>query len=528
VSEGHGATQARVVGAAGAIGLATLASRVLGYVRDMVVAGAFGAGPVTDAFFVAFRIPNLLRRLLAEGALASAVIPVFADSLARGDPENFARTVRAVAGVGLAVLVATCSLGVLFAPAIVTVMTPGWAADPPLINLAVRLTRVMFPYLLLVGLAALATGVLNTHHRFFSAAIGPAVLNVGIVSCVWLLAGRLDPPVLALAVGVLVGGLGQLAVQLPELSRLGVPLIPSTEWRHPAVARIGRLLVPVVFGLAGVQLAALVNTLLASLLPPGSVSYLYYADRVMEFPLGVFGIALATAALPSMAEQAARADHLALRATLGFALRVALFVAVPAAAGLLALGEPIVRLLFVRGEFGPTAAAATTEALAAYAVGLPAFSATRIAAQTFYALGDTRTPVRLGLIALAANVGLALLLMGPLRHAGLALASSLSAYLNAAALYWLLRRRLGPLGSRQLLASLGRTALASAVLLAWCLLLSPRTDDAWRLAAWTLAVIAGGMAVYLAASALLRSPEAAALVAPLARRGRRLPPTLGG
>jgi putative peptidoglycan lipid II flippase len=528
VSDGHGATHARVVGAAGAIGLATLASRALGYARDMVVASAFGAGPVTDAFFVAYRIPNLLRRLLAEGALATAVIPVFSDALARGNRAEFARTVRAVAGVALAVLITTCSLGVLLAPAIVTLMTPGWVADPPLIDLAIRLTRILFPYLLLVGLAAVATGALNSHHRFFTAAIGPAVLNLGMIGGVWFLASRLDPPVLALAAGVLVGGLGQFAVQLPGLRRLGVPLIPSAEWRHPAVARIGRRLVPVVFGLAGVQLAVFLNTLLASLLPSGSVSYLYYADRVMEFPLGVFGIALATAALPSMAEQAARGDHAALRATLGFALRLALFVALPAAAGLLGLGEPIVRLLFVRGEFGADAAAATTQALAAYAVGLPAFSATRIAAQTFYALGDTRTPVRVGLVALAANVGLALLLMGPLRHAGLALASSLSAYLNAAGLYWLLRRRLGPLGSRQLLASLGRTAVASAAVLAWCLLLSPRPDDAWWLAAWLLAAIAGGVALYLAASALLRSPEAAALLAPLARRGRRLPPARGG
>ncbi|HVQ77673.1 MAG TPA: murein biosynthesis integral membrane protein MurJ [Candidatus Binatia bacterium] len=527
MTEGQGATQARVVGAVGTIGLATLASRLLGYVRDMVVAGTFGAGPVTDAFFVAFRIPNLLRRLLAEGAISTALIPVFSEYLARGDRAAFVRMVRAVAGMGLVVLVAVSALGVLVASPLVIAMAPGWTADPPLIDLAVRLTRIMFPYLLLVGLAALATAALNAHHRFLTAAIGPAVLNVGIIACVWLLASRVDPPILALAAGVLVGGLGQFLVQVPEVARLGVPLWPSTDWKHPAVRRIVRLLAPATFGLAGVQLAVMINTLLASLLPAGTVSYLYYADRVMEFPLGVFGIALATAALPSMAAQAARGDHGALRATVGFALRLACFVAVPAAAGLLALGEPIVRLLFVRGEFGAVAALATTQALAGYAVGLPAFSATRIAAQTFYALGDTRTPVRLGLVALGVNVLLALVLMWPLRHAGLALASSLSAYVNAAALYWALRRRLGPLGGRELAGSLGRTLAASGAMLAWCLLLRPRGIEAWPLAGWTLAVVATGVLLYLVASRLLRSPEAEALLAPLARLGRRLPRARG-
>lgn len=520
MNAGHEAVQARVVGAVGTIGLATLASRVLGYLRDMVVAGMFGAGPVTDAFFVAFRIPNLLRRLLAEGALSIAVIPIFSEYLTRADRAAFERMVRAVSGAGIAVLAGVCAVGVLLAPGIVAVMAPGWTGDPPLIALAVRLTRIMFPYLLLVGLAALATGALNAHHRFFSAAIGPAVLNVGIVGCVWFLAGRVEPPVLALAGGVLVGGLGQVLVQLPEVRRLGVPLLPSLEWRHPAVRRIARLLGPAVVGLAGVQLAVMVNTLLASLLPAGSVSYLYYADRVMEFPLGVFGIAVATATLPRMAEQAARGEHGALRATVGFSLRLTLFIAVPAATGLLALGEPIVRLLFLRGEFGLAAAGATTQALVAYAIGLPAFSATRIAAQAFYALGDTRTPVRLGLAALALNVALALLLMWPLAHAGLALASSLAAYGNAAGLYWILRRRLGPLGGRDLLACLVRTGVGSGALLIWCLLLHPGAAKAWLLAGWTVAVVVGAVAVYGVTSVLLRSREASALLAPLTRRHR--------
>ena len=529
VSDDGGEVRHGVVRAVGAIGFATLASRVLGYARDMVVARAFGAGPLTDAFFVAFRIPNLLRRLLGEGALSTAVIPVFTASLTRESRAAFTRMVRAVLGAGTLTLCLVTLAGMAAAPWIVACLTPGWAADPPLVGLAVQLTRLMFPYLLLVGLAALATGLLNAHHRFFTAAAGPAVLNVGMIGAVLLLARRMDPPILALAIGVLAGGLGQLLVQLPEVRRLGVPLRPSGEWRHPAVREIARRLAPAAFGLAAVQVTVLVNTLLASLLPAGTVSYLYYADRVVEFPLGVFGIALATAALPTMAVQAARGETRALVETVGFSLRLAAFVAVPATAGLLVLGEPIVRLLFARGAFGAPEAAATTQALVGYAVGLPAFSATRLVAQAFYALGDTRTPVLVGLGSVAVNVVLALMLMEPLAQGGLALASSLAAYANLAALAWALRRRLGPLGGRALAVSLARTLVASAAVGAACAWARPVLDGAvgWPAAALTLAAVAGGAVVYVAVTAALRAPELADLLA-LRRRAPRALPDSGG
>jgi putative peptidoglycan lipid II flippase len=524
--------QRSVVSAVGSIGAATLASRALGYVRDMVVAHTFGAGPVTDAFLVAFRIPNLLRRLLAEGALSTAVIPVFTETLTQGGPEAFSRLARAAAGAGIVVLCAVSALGVLLAPQVVAVMAPGWRADSALFDLAVSLTRVMFPYLVLVGLAALAMGALNAHHRFFTAALGPAVLNVAMILAVLGLAGYATPPIMALAVGVLVGGLGQLLVQLPELRRLGVPLVPSGDWRHPGVARIAHRLWPAVFALAAVQITVVVNTLLASLLPAGTVSYLYYADRVMEFPLGVFGIALATAALPSMSRQAARRELAALRATLEWALRMSAFVAVPATVGLLVLGAPIVRLLFQRGEFTPADGVLTAQALAGYAVGLPAFSATRIAAQTFYALGDTRTPVLVGFVSVAVNVVLALLLMWPLQHVGLALASSLSSYVNVLGLCWLLRRRLdGPRGA-ELGWSLARTLVASAVLALWCLavsgLLPGLTPPIGRGLPWLVVALAGGMIVYALAAAALRSVELASLLGMLRRGRSTLPPTGSG
>jgi putative peptidoglycan lipid II flippase len=526
VTRPDGDAQHGTVRAIGAIGLATLLSRVLGYARDILIARTFGAGPTTDAFFVAFRIPNLLRRLFAEGALSTGVVPVLSETWARGGPAAFERAVRAVAGTGVVVLAVASALGVAMAPWIVAVMAPGWRAAPAQLDLAVRLTRIMFPYLALVGLAALCMGVLNTRRRFFTSALSPAVLNVAMILAVVLLASRLDPPIKALAVGVLAGGLAQLAVQLPEVRRLGLPLRPALEWGHPAVRQIARRLGPAVFALAVVQVTVLVNTLLASLLEAGAVSYLYYADRVMEFPLGVFGIALATAALPEMSAQAARGERRAFRATLGFALRLSAFIGVPAAVGLMMLAGPIVRLLFERGEFGATDTVRTAQALLGYAAGLPAFSATRIAAQAFYALGDTRTPVLVSALALGVNVLAAVALMGPLAHAGLAWASSVSAYANLACLCWLLRRRLGLLGAREQLGSLGRTLGASIPLGLWC----------WWAGGWlgpvaagsaTLAVLGAGALVYAAVAAALGAPELAALMALVRRRGPALPPREG-
>ncbi len=523
MSDGSREANAGVMSAVGSIGLATLASRVLGYVRDMVVARAFGAGAATDAFFVAFRIPNLLRRLLAEGALSTAIIPVFTEHLVRGGRDAFDRMLRAVLGAGTLTLCLVTALGMALAPWIVAVMTPGWTTDPSLLGLAVRLTRLMFPYLILVGLAALAAGILNTHRRFFTAALGPAVLNVGMIASVLLLARHFEPPVMALAVGVLVGGLGQLLVQVPEIRRLGLPLTPSGEWRHPALVTVTRRLGPAAFGLAAVQITVLVNTFLASLLPRGAISFLYYADRVMEFPLGVFGIALATAVMPGMSAQAARGDRRGLAETVGFALRLSAFVAVPATAGLLTLGRPIVELLFQRGQFAAADAAATAQALAGYAVGLPAFSATRIVAQAFYAIGDTRTPVRVGFLAVAANVMFALVLMRPLEHAGLALASSLSSYVSLAGLLWMLGRRVGPLDGAALTWSLARTLAASVPLAAWCLWLAPAASGMLGTLGVTAAAIAGGLALFLVTAAALRAPEIADLRAML-RRGDRADP----
>jgi len=514
----------QILSALGSIGAATLASRVLGFARDMIVALAFGAGPVTDAFFVAFRIPNMLRRLLGEGALSTAVVPVFADYAATRSPAEFARMLRAVLGAALLALGATTVIGIAAAPWIVRIVAPGFAADPSQAGLAALLTRVMFPYLLLVGLAALAMGALNTHGRFFAAALGPAVLNVGMIAAVLALASRLEPPILALAAGVLLGGLGQLLVQVPDLRRLGLLVPPSGELGHPALARVARLLLPAVFGLAAVQVTVFVNTLLASLLPAGSISFLYYADRVMEFPLGVFGIALASAALPAMSRQAAAGDLRAVAGTLGFAVRMAVAITLPATVGLVILRTPITRVLFERGEFGPADTAATAAALGWYAAGLVGFALARIVAQAFYAIGAPGTAVKLGLLSVAANVVAALALMAPLAHGGLALASSIGAYVNVALLLMVARRRFGALGGRALAASAARTAAACAPLAGWCALslaLWPPGARGAAEAAWLAATIAGGAAVFLAAARVVAAPEYAAVRETLPLRRRR-------
>ena len=518
------APESQVVRALGSIGSATLLSRILGYVRDMVVALAFGAGPVTDAFFVAFRIPNILRRLLAEGALATAVIPVFSDYTVNRTRAELTRMFSVVLGVALVVLSAVAVLGIVAAPWIVRAIAPGFSADAAQWQLATLLTRVMFPYLLFVGLAALVMGALQAHGRFFAAALGPAVLNVGMILGVLVLHARLQPPILALALGVLAGGVGQLVVQLPSLRRAGLPLVPALDLRHPVLRRMARLLLPAVFGLAAVQVSVFVNTLLASFLPSGSISYLYYADRVMEFPLGVFGIALASASLPAMARLGAAGDTRGVADTLNFALRMSFYIAAPATVGLVMLRTPITRVLFERGQFGPAETAATAVALAWYAIGLTGFSAARISAQAFYALGEPGTAVRWGAVSVAAGIVAALALMGPLGHAGLAAASSLGAFVNVLGLLAAARRRLGPLGGRAMVASAVRTLAASVPVALWCALIlrrGPASGGAGGDVTVLAVGVGGGAAVFWIASALLRAPERASLAAILPARRRR-------
>ncbi|HEV8307857.1 MAG TPA: murein biosynthesis integral membrane protein MurJ [Methylomirabilota bacterium] len=527
-ADGQRGAERGVVRAAAVVGGATLVSRVLGFLRDLVVAQAFGAGPATDAFFVAFRLPNLLRRLVGEGALSSAFIPVFTEYLTTRPRGELERMYRAVAG-GMVVVLATLTLlGVLGAPLLVRVMAPGFFADPAVGALTVRLTRVMFPYLFFVGLGALAMGMLQVHRHFLLPALAPVMLNLSIIGAVFGVAPHLREPVFGLAIGVLVGGAGQLLIQLPALARRGLLVTPTADVRHPAVARIVRLMAPVAVGQSASQLNILVDTIIASFLVGGSVSYLYYADRLVEFPLGVFGIAIATAVLPTLSEQAATGNREALRSTLSFALRLAAFITLPAAVGLFVLRVPLVRVLYQRGYFGPEETAGTAWALGFYTVGLVGFASAKIGAQAFYALGDTRTPVKVAIGAMVMNSLLAIGLAFPLRHGGLALATSCSAMANALALAWLLRRRLGAgpvpgarAGWLRIAAASG--ALASALVLASAVW--PPPPNRVQEAVWLAGMIAGGIVVYGAAHVGLGSEEVDFARRAVARRlGRsRLP-----
>jgi putative peptidoglycan lipid II flippase len=443
--------------AAGTVGFFTFLSRILGLVRDIVVAGYFGAGMAADAFFVAFRIPNLLRRLFAEGSLTIAFIPVFTEYLTKKSKEDAFELARAVMTLLSIALAVVTILGIVFAPWVVRIQAFGFGGSGVKYDLTVLLTRITFPYIFLISLVAFFMGILNSLRHFAAPAAAPIFLNVGIIaSTVWI-APHCAQPVMGVAIGVIIGGVMQLALQIPWVLRKGVSLFPCWRPGHPAVKRIGLLMLPAIFGSAIYQLNQFVGTLLASFLPEGSVSWLYYADRLVEFPLGVFAIAISTAALPSLSKQAAGLEMDEFKDTLSHALRLVFFITIPSMAGLIALREPLIQLFFERGAFGPFSTDMTALALFYYTVGLWAFSGIRVMVSAFYALQDTKTPVKVAAVAMMAHLVFSLILMGPLKHGGLALSLSVASSLHFCLLVFLLHRRLG----LQSLRSVGITGLKS-------------------------------------------------------------------
>ncbi|MBW2109589.1 MAG: murein biosynthesis integral membrane protein MurJ [Deltaproteobacteria bacterium] len=508
---------ARVTRAAGVVGAATLLSRILGFVRDVVVAWFFGAGPAADAFFVAFRIPNLLRRLFAEGSLTVAFIPVFTECLHKHGKKEAFKLARSCWWILAIVLAVVSVVGILASPWIVRVIAPGFRGLPDKFALTILLTRIMFPYIFFIGLVALSMGILNVLGHFAAPALAPVMLNVAMIGAVLLVSPNLEQPAMGLAGGVIAGGVLQLALQLPFLVRKGFHVFVRSPFYHTAVKRIALLMTPTVFGAAVYQVNILVGTLLASLLPQGSVSYLYYADRLVQFPLGVFAIALATAVLPSLSRQAAAGDMEGLRESFSYALRLVLFITIPALTGLIVLRVPIVQLLFQRGAFDPNTTAMTAEALLYYALGLWAFSGVRIVVATFYSLQDTKTPVKIAVISLLVNIVLSLVLMGPMRHAGLALATSLASAVNLFLLVLSLKKRLGRIGARGILQSAGRTVACAAlmgigivVVAGWMVPEVPRAP--LPLLCLVSAGVAGGALLYIGLACLFRCPEAVAVI----------------
>lgn len=503
--------RAKVVEAAGVVGLGTLCSRILGFVRDMMLAGLFGAVPAADAFFIAYRIPNLLRELFAEGSMSAAFIPVFSEYLAQRTQRDAWELAGAAFTTLLTLLTSVCLLGILASPWIVQLMAPGFSGDAEQQALTVLLTQIMFPYLLFIGLAALAMGVLNSVRSFAAPAFSPVVFNIVIITVTLTLAPFFEKPILAVGVGVVIGGFAQFLMQMPFLRKAGFALTLRFDFRHDGVRRIGWLMAPALIGLSVTQINILVSTILASYFP-GGPTYLFYGMRLIHFPLGVFGVAVATAVLPSLATQASNGDMEALRKTLGFGLRLIFFIIFPAMVGLILLRTPIVHLFFEHGRFTAADTAGTAAAVFGYAVGLWAYAGVRIAVSAFYALQDTRTPVLVAVAAVITNIGLSLLLMGPMAHAGLALATALSAILNMALLVTFLAHRLGDLRWKATLVSHLRVVVASGPIVATCLWVAGlgvwMQPEAW-LAKTVMLIVGIGISVagYVTVHALLRSEE---------------------
>lgn len=461
-----------ILRAAGVLGSATMLSRIMGMVRDMVISRLFGAGMSTDAFFAAFQIPNMLRRFFAEGALTAAFVPTFSETLIQ-EGEVQARELANLCFTLLTIVVSLITLlGIIFSPLIVQCMFPGFTKIPGKFELTVLLNRVMFPYLFFIALVALCMGILNTIRHFFTPAISTVFLNIAMIVSALTLRPFFHYPITALAVGILLGGLIQLLLQLPVLWRKGFPIRPRFGFSDPKLKKIALLMLPATLGVGVYYLNITVGNILASLLPQGSVSYLYYAQRLFEFPQGVFTVSVAQAVLPSMSRQAAEGNLDAMKDSLNYGIRLTLFVTVPALVGLSLCAEPLITLLFMGGQFDHGMSLQSAKALVFYSLGLSCVALVRVLAPAFYSLKDTRTPVLTAFIAFLLNLGCSLWLMGPLAHGGLALASSLSAFGNMLLLLVLLRRKIGLLGGRRMM----RTAITSSIasfpmgLTAWWLL----------------------------------------------------------
>ncbi len=504
------------------VGSGTFISRIFGYIRDMVVASFFGTGMAADAFFVAFRLPNLLRRLIGEGSMTVSFIPVFTDYLKKGNRQETERFLASCFSLLICLLLTVAAAGVLLAPWLVKLIAPGFAKYPEKFSLTVSLTRVVFPYIFFISLVAFSMGILNSHRIFFPPAFSPVLLNISMIGSVLLLYPLFHPPIYALAAGVLIGGILQLSFQIPFLIKKGVPFRLTWNPRHPGLKKVLALMGPSILGIAVYQITVFINTLLASFLPSGSVSYLYYADRLMQFPLGIFAIAMGTAALPSFSALSGE-DAASLGEAIGFTLRMILMISIPASAGLIFLREPIIGVLFQRGAFTVHSRHATAQALLGYAIGLFAVSGVRVVVPGFYALKDAKTPVRIAMVALFANVLMGVALMFPLKHLGLALATSLSSILNLILLTGILSRRLQTLRWKTMAKSL-LDILTAAGAMGIFLYLFERfvpilhgdhlLDHLTRLLACL--IIAGG--IYLTSLKLLKNAELNYLIATLRKR----------
>lgn len=491
-----------------AVSSMTMLSRVLGFVRDTIIARVFGAGMATDAFFVAFKLPNLLRRIFAEGAFSQAFVPILAEYKTQQGEEATRTFVAYVAGLLTLALALVTALGILAAPVVVWISAPGFVAEPEKFALTVELLRVTFPYILLISLASLAGALLNTWNRFSVPAFVPTLLNVSMIVFALFLAPYFDPPVMALGWAVLAGGLAQLLYQLPHLKKIGMLVLPRLNLRDSGVWRVLRQMGPAILGVSVSQISLIINTIFASFLVAGSVSWMYYADRLMELPSGVLGVALGTILLPSLAKTYANADRQEYSRLLDWGLRLCFLLVLPCALALALLAEPLTVSLFQYGRFTAFDAQMTQRALIAYAVGLLGIILVKVLAPGFYAQQNIRTPVRIALFVLVLTQLLNLAFIIPLKHAGLALAISLGACVNAALLYRGLRLRgmyvPQPGWGKFLLKLLVAVAVMCVVLYGVMQLLPAWSEGgmAERLLRLGLLVLAGALAYFATLAAL--------------------------
>ena len=519
---------------AGVIGIATMTSRLLGLAREAELAALFGAGFAMDAFNVAFKIPNLLRDLFAEGAMTAAFVPTFTRTLSTRGADAAWRLGSLVINALLLVTGVLVVFGIVFAAPITALIAPKYALVPGKLELTTMLTRIMLPFLTTVAIAVAMMGMLNSLHRFFIPALSPAMFNVATILCAFLLSPlmmRLGwDPIVSIALGTLIGGIGQILLQWPALRTTGFRYRPTLDFSDPDLREVLRLMVPGTVGVAAVQINVLVNTYLATYQEEGAVSWLNYAFRLMYLPIGLFGVSIATAALPDISRHAVANDFAAIRRTLSSGLRLMLMLNVPATVGLMVLAHPIISLLLERYRFRPGDTAATAAALMFYAPGLLGYSAVKIASPTFYSLRDSRTPVIVSVISVLVNLALNVSLVRVMGFRGLALGTATAAILNALTLLWLLRRRVGGLDGRRLAVALTKIVAASGIMglvvhvtSTWLYGVLPGRELPWK-AVHVFGAMGVGIVVLAAAARVLRISEFDEAFGRVLRRLRPTPP----
>jgi len=448
----------KVIKQTGIFAFGTLLSRISGLIRDFVIAWVFGASMMSDAFFVAFAIPNFFRRLMGEGALGVAVVPVYVRYL-KGNMEEAKKALRSLLGATILILLGIVILGVIFSPLLVKLQMFGWRGKE-VFDLTVSLTRICFPYLFMISLVALFMGILNSHGHFFAPAVSPVFLNLSLILSALFLTSFFNPPIKALGIGVLLGGLLQLVLQVPFLHKNGLSLKPDFDLKHPATKETWKLMLPMLIGLSVFQINQIVDRIFASFLPHGSVSYLYYADRIFELPIGLFAVGMGVAVLPNFSKKISERKLDEFKKEVNLSLRWILFLTIPISFFFIFFGLPIVAVLFQHGSFGPEETVKTSSALLAYSISIWAYGGIHVLGRAFYAQKETRIPVRSAMVASVLNFFGDWILVGPLKHTGLALATSGSAILNFFILFFLFHRKLG-IEKKPLFFTLIKTILAS-------------------------------------------------------------------